>query len=496
MSKYVKKSIRGLMKMKGILVLVILTTVFVVGCTKQNASLENEQPSNSTDSADDITKENNTTEEIEAETENVTEDVTINPTKDINNTLESTNEVINNGGLYVSYNGTVYYRQYSADSYTPEGLFGTYEAIPEAKKNMMCIRPDGTTEIAFSDTGEGKIYIFKDRMYLEKQNKDYIPTVYTVDLDGSNEKEIGTGWVKGIDEKTGTLVCVLANDQNTYQLHRLDGATGETKMYDLQTPCAEFLALRNGVIYYTGEVEFEASKLGEIKLCSVNIDGTNEKLLADTDPDLYEYGDRGTVVPCIQFVGDTIYFSYGAYGGTGNFYQSCRIAKVEKDGSEFTVLLGDAKGEEDYNYNLVNDIFYVAIDNGKEILYYSLNSETGKSFALDLSTGKTEETDFPIFAEGKPFEYEGGVSVYLNASSNMTTWIPFVDYSYLDLEKKADYYTINDVELCDNWVYYRIEANESDPEVSIGWRDGYRRVKTKIIREQLDGDTVEILFEY
>ena len=488
----VKKIISGVMNARGVLVLFILATVFIVGCTKQNDGPRSEQPIKNEDSTDDTAQGNNTTEEIGTEDENGTSTATADLTADI---TDNTDQVINNGGLYVSYKGNVYYRQYTSDSYNSVGLFGTYETIVGAKKNMMRLKPDGTSEIAFNDIGEGNIFICKDRMYLEKLNKDLIPIVYAVDLDGSNEQEIGTGWVKGIDEESGTLVCVLADAEDTYQLHRLDGATGVIKKYDLKVTCSEFLALKDGVIYYSGEVEFEASKLGEIKLCSVNLDGSNEKLLVLTDSDLYELGDRGTVIPCIQFVGDTIYFSYGAYGGTGNYYQSGKIAKVEKDGRDFTVILGDAKGT-DINNNLVDDIFYVASDTGKEILYYSQTSENKKNFALDLSTGEVNKTDFPIYAEGKPFEYEGGISIYQNASPKMTTWIPSVDYGLLDLDKEADYYTIKDIELCDNWVYYRIEANEAAPEVSIGWRDGYRRVKTKVVRQELDGDTVEILFEY
>ena len=501
MREILKKSKNGFIKAKGVLALFMLTAVFVIGCAKQNDKQVSVEPSKE-EVTNDIDQENNNIKEIETDTETVTdtetdtETSTETETENVSDVIEHTGEVINNGGLYVSYNGNVYYRQYTEDSYAAEGIFGTYEAVVGAKKNMMCMKQDGTSEIAFSDTGEGNIYIYKDRMYLEKSGEDYLPNVYAVDLDGSNEQIIGKGWIKGIDEETGTLVGVLVDEENTYQLHMLDGATGETKKYELKVPCAEVLALRDGVIYYNGEVEFEVSQLGKIKLCSVNIDGTNEKLLADTNADLYEYGDRGTVVPCIQFVGETIYFAYGAYGGTGNFYQSGKIAKVKKDGSEFTVLLGNTEDLENFNNDLVNDTFYVTSDSGKDILYYSQSVENNESFALNLSTGKVEKTDFPVYAEGKPFEYEGGVSIYQNASPKMITWIPFVDYSYLELEKEADYYTVKDIELCDNWVYYRLEANENDPEASIGWRDGYRRVKTKIMRQQLDGETVETLFEY
>jgi hypothetical protein len=76
----------------------------------------------------------------------------------------------------------------------------------------------------------------------------------------------------------------------------------------------------------------------------------------------------------------------------------------------------------------------------------------------------------------------------------MTEWIPHVDYSALGVD--GDYYAIDDVQLCDNWVYYKIQVSEEEPEASIGWREGYRRLKTQVIREEMKGDKKEVLFEY
>ncbi|MGB4661366.1 MAG: hypothetical protein WBI07_19490, partial [Mobilitalea sp.] len=207
------------------------------------------------------------------------------------------------------------------------------------------------------------------------------------------------------------------------------------------------------------------------------------------------YGDRGTVIPCIQLVEDTIYFSYGAYGGTGNFYQGGRIVKVMKDGTGFEVLLGNPEVNGDPV--TISDIFYVAQDNGEDLLYYAQGSEEYTQNILQISTGEISETDLPVFAEGDPFEYDEGINVYLNQAPISTTWIPKIDYSSLKLEEGIDYlYTITNIELCDKWIYYQIEANESAPEVSVGWRDGYRRIKTIVMREELEGDAVEILYEY
>ena len=478
-----RKGSKSIMKLKGIVVYVLLAAIVLMGCSKQVNESDSNLPGE--DIQANVEKENNIPKDI------TNEDINEN----INN-QDLPAEVFNNGGLYVKYNGNVYYRQYTADSYAPEGIFGVYEAIPGVKKNMIRMSQDGTKEKAFSDTGIGNIYIYQDKMYLGKVNEFYIPVVYAVDLDGSNEQEIGTGWIEGIDEVSGTLICTLVNDSNTYQLHKLDIATSELNEYDLEVPCAEVLAIREGVIYYSGEVDFEDSVKGKIKFSRVNIDGTKEMLLAETDTDLYEYGDRGTRITCIQFVEETIYFSYGAYGGTGNFYQGGRIAKVNINGSEFKILLGDVVGEEAYDYDLTEDTFYVVSENGLNVLYYTLLFDSNVSLGLNLSTGEIKETDFPIYAEGKPFVYENSVRIYLKASSSMTTWIPYIDFNYLGLEEEADYYTIKDIELSDNWVYYRIEANKNAPEASIGWRDGYRRIRTKIMRQELEKKETEILFEY
>ena len=134
--------------------------------------------------------------------------------------------------------------------------------------------------------------------------------------------------------------------------------------------------------------------------------------------------------------------------------------------------------------------------NGQEVLYYSQGFEERKNYALHLSTGKVEKSNFEIHPEGKPFENGNGVKVYENSSPQMATLIPNVDYSNLDLEKDADKYTVLDIEQCDNWIYYKIEANQRNPAADIGWRTGYSREKTAIVRRELDGDKVQVLYRY
>lgn len=424
--------------------------------------------------------------------------VTEAPSNVDNNTKEEV-VVSNNGGLYVGYGDKVYYREYTKDSYESKGIFGNYEDIPDAKKNMVIKNKDGSVEVAFTDTGFGDIYISNNRMYLNQYSEEYRWVIYSVGLGGEDRKDIGNGSVKGIDNQGQNLVCEMSGEGNTYQLVKIDGVTGQVTPYELENKFSSFVTMKDDVIYYLAEVPYEESQLGKLKLCRVNVDGTKEVLLYESEPDLYEYGDMGTEIPCYQFVEDKLYFAYGGYGGTGHFYQGGRIAWVMLDGSQYQVIAGQAKDAESESYdsyeNLVDETFYVVKEQGSEILHFSQGYE--KKYALTVATGDIVDHDFPIFQEGIPFEYQDGIYLYENTSSVMTTWIPQKNYSYLGQDQKsADLLTMNDYELIGNWVYYRLESSKAAPDASIGWRDGYERMRTVVVRQYLRGGNVEVLYEY
>lgn len=410
----------------------------------------------------------------------------------------TTGSVRNNGGLFVEYQGVTYYRQYNADSYEPTGLWGSYNPTVGSVKNMMKLSEDGRTEVAFEDTGEGNIYIAGNRLYLQEPSADYGTKIYSVALDGSDRQEIGDGFIAGIDEGSQTIVCLLNGaDYFTPVLATVNAITGEVTRFELSAPCATVLAVEDGVIFYRGNVDYEISQLGAALLCSIKVDGSGERLLARTSDSLYDYSNWGTEIPCFQKIGNTIYFAYGAYAGTGNFYQGGQIASVNTDGSNFEILAGSITDYANAYEYLVDDIFYVSEENGSRILYYT-SGEQQTATALDLNSNQLAETDSPLFIHDVPFEYNGGIIIYQNASASWTTLVPAIDYSTLGIDQESEdhYFTIKDVEVCGDRVYYKIEANLYYPAAAIGWRDGYKRLKTQVLRATLDGTVSEILYEY
>lgn len=463
MGKKQKKGFNSIIRFRTVLMVTLFVAVIISGCSKNQGNLVKDE---------DITQASNP----------------VDTQKDSDETATGT---FNNGGLYVKYKDNIYYRQYTADSISEFGL-GTFQTVPGAGKNMMRLKPDGTTEVAFNDIGEGDIYIYNDKMYLQRYTEDYTSYIYSVNLDGSDKQELGKGRIEAMDEESGILVCTMENLRNEYDLFMLDGTTGEIKQYGIYISVTDggFVALHNSVIYYLSVNEDEDIEQSELMLCHVDVDDKTNDLFPTFEDDFYFYGAG---ITCIQFVDDTIYFAYGSYDGSGGFYQGGRIASIDLDGSNYKVLAGNSS---DYS-DLVNDTFYVTSENGNDVLHYtSASLETYTAYSQDIATGQITETTLPVYAEGTPFVYENGINMIQYNAPTMTPLLPSIDYSYLNLEKEAENTSVYDIEICDGWVYYTLEADEYYPEANIGWRDGHRRLKTVVLRSQLSGDKTEVLFEY
>ena len=471
--------------MKKTVILAMFLTVCLTGCagikedtvrtadTKETVKVEeSKEPAEDNTAEDEATNENTT----EAES------------------------AVNNGGLYVEYRGVTYYRQYQADSYAETGLFCSYDPIPDSMKTMMMLengKDPAEAKEAFQDAGDGNIYIWNDRMYLQKYTQNG-QTVYSVKLDGSDYKEIGTGRMEGLDEENGILVCTLADENEMYQLQTYDMKSGTINNCTLENPCTKVLKVEDGVIYYEGEAEYEKAQAGEVRLCSVNSDGSGDKLLAVTSGDLYEFPDAPCEITCFQIAGEQIYFSYGAYGGTGHFYQGGKIAAVNKDGSGFETLqispLADGSGD----FTTVDENFYVEQGADGTLVHFSQIMEEVKGYVLNVKTGEVQEAQNIMGPEGEAVEKDGKIILSGNWESGEEELISEISYDTLGEKAEADQYYIQDVQTCGEYVYFRLERSTYTEEVSIGWRDGYTRAKTQVMRT-LKGSSVkdgELIYEY
>jgi len=213
-----------------------------------------------------------------------------------------------------------------------------------------------------------------------------------------------------------------------------------------------------------------------------------------------------------HIVGNQIFCVYGAYAGTGNFFQGGELVMLNKDGSDIKYPIPPQDPENDGNKDSyansdLNETIYVSYDsqNKATAIYYSylFNELSSDVYRYDLSSKKITKVKrgFEIHENEIPFIYHSdddtsSICVYESGQHKLRQLVKNIDFSDFD-EFKNDPYINNDYMSYDNnYVYYIISANQYTESESIGWRDGYTRLSTKTYRTNIKTQKTELLYEY
>ena len=228
------------------------------------------------------------------------------------NDIKKNHGVINNGGDYVTYNGKSYYWEYHGNSFrhpdardVDEGNLLNYD---NAVNDLICADENGYKKTIFSGHSYGDIWIFNNRIFIEKvDDDDDCCPVYSMKLDGTDLKEMDDyDYIRGICDKG-----LIFTDRYF---------SGKLMTSDLKKKLlfeGDFICADGNVIYFT------SLNSNSTMLKSIDTDGENETTLA-------QISDQEDVT-FLQVIDNDIYFQYG------DFYSS-KIAKVKKDGTGFTDL--------------------------------------------------------------------------------------------------------------------------------------------------------------
>ena len=228
------------------------------------------------------------------------------------NDVKKNHGVINNGGDYVTYNRKSYYWEYHGNSFrhpdTRDIDEGNLLLYDNAVNDLICEDKNGNKETIYSGYAAGNIWIFSNRIFIEKvdDDGDCCP-VYSMKLDGTDLKEMDDyDYIRGICDKG-----LIFTDRYF---------SGKLMTSDLKKKLlfeGDFICADGNVIYFT------SLNSNSTILKSIDTDGENETTLA-------QISDQEDVT-FLQVIDNDIYFQYG------DFYSS-KIAKVKKDGTGFTVL--------------------------------------------------------------------------------------------------------------------------------------------------------------
>ena len=232
------------------------------------------------------------------------------------NDIKKNQGVINNGGDYVTYNGKSYYWEYHGNSfYDPEPQNiedGQLLLYDNAVNDLICEDKNGNKETIYSGYAAGNIWIFSNRIFIEKHidDEDFEETdwIISIKLDGTDQKEVG-----GYDSIYGVCDKGLILTGHEPLGHLLTSDLKEELLFE-----GYFIGIDDNVIYFTSENDRTPTTLK-----SIDSNGENETTLAQIVP---------YWVNSLQVIDNDIYFQYGQldYGG--------KVAKVKKDGTGFTVL--------------------------------------------------------------------------------------------------------------------------------------------------------------
>lgn len=231
------------------------------------------------------------------------------------NDIKKNQGVINNGGDYVTYNGKSYYWEYHGNSfYDPEPQNiedGQLLLYDNAVNDLICEDKNGNKETIYSGYAAGNIWIFSNRIFIEKHidDEDFEETdwIISIKLDGTDQKEVG-----GYDSIYGVCDKGLILTGHEPLGHLLTSDLKEELLFE-----GYFIGIDDNVIYFTSLNSTPTT------LKSIDSNGENETTLAQIGP---------YMVNSLQVIDNDIYFQYGQLDHGG------KVAKVKNDGTGFTVL--------------------------------------------------------------------------------------------------------------------------------------------------------------
>ena len=384
-------------------------------------------------------------------------------------------EAENNGGNVVRYLGNLYYWKYNAESFSSTGTFAYYTHM-QANNQLICRHEDGSEDVLLSARGYGPIFIAGKRIYLKEDGAN----LFSVNLDGGDRVEHGFFEPWAADVKNGTLigrrsyaegggVAVLKAD------HTLETITDTGY---------NFLGAIDGYCYYT---EAEYKETSKFTLFRVTIDGSQVEALDSVTVGAGEA--MGLEVCQLMKKGDTIYYSYGFYAGTGGFFQKGGINSIDVSGTNRQVCVpyGDLGAEE-----------FLVVESGEETSLYYIGTEDGMGSYVGFwddypykvchvmtrkdgeDTWTTAQSDASLSRPGSFICVGGEILRYNEELMSYQTLIPkSAGFGFLDSPQGSEdkIALISELDIIGDDLFFTVEWSIRTEE-NFGWRPVYQRERS------------------
>lgn len=397
--------------------------------------------------------------------------------------------VMNNGGRFVSYNGSVYYWRFAPGSISQTGVLGSFTQVEGVSNTLVCRNANGEETELIQDTGTGPLFISGGRIYYEKGYSSW----GVCQLDGQPVTSYDS---VNVLEALQQQEAVVAQDYSKgIFVIAADGS--ETVLAPAE---ASYIGISDGSMYY------DIAADNRMDVYCIGLDGGNQaaigSIVMSQDYGNFEILSIGDVL----MQDDGIYFTCGFYGGTGNFFSAGGIYRIGYDGSFSTLL--DPSGPQQVNFP---KIYIQQTDGASTLYYYSGDGYSNAGswdgwvsenvYGMNLETGETAPSSFVLSDIGDIVCMDGSIQTLTDNSGQYKVVLSqeagaSLGYTDIGGHSGNGEIFVADLDLVDDTAYFTITKMTEDPSVSVGWRTGYSRDSMKTYMTRLGTDEVTLLNEY
>ena len=382
----------------------------------------------------------------------------------------------NNGGNVVRYMGELYYWKYNSGSLESTGTFAYYPYI-QTENQLICRHADGSEDVLLNANGNGPIFIVGERIYLSENGGN----LYSVNLEGGDRVNHGSFEPWLADEAADTLIGVYTGSG----VCLLSAADHSIRSIDQEGE--HFLGAREGYCYYSS-VDGEGTPVAT--LWRVSADGSEVTQLSQVTG-AEEWSVMSMNIMQIIKAGNLLYYSYGAYGGTGGFFQGGGINCVDLDQmtTEVCVPYGELNAEE---FQLIENgnetmLYYVGTDDSigsyigfwDDYPYTKCHVKTQKAGEEGWTAAQQVENAY-LSRPGSYICVDSEIRRYNEELMSYQTLIPReAGFDFLDQPDgtEAELTLISTLDIVGEDLFFTVEQSAQSGE-NFGWRPVYNRERS------------------
>ena len=366
--------------------------------------------------------------------------------KNEQSTVNNVETDIGASGAFAKYKDNIYYWKLNAKSRNETGLLGNFAELETAENELVKVNKEGKEEVILKDNGSGKIFIVNDKIFYGANGK-----IYSVDLEGKNKSEGISGEMKYI---VGDYIyCEQPTETtNGKKIIALNSKDGSTKTI---IENAFIVGCEDEEIFYSIN-SADSISLGYIS--NLEDKGTFAVVKGNNFKEYFPESDGIKVESVIKdFDNNQVVLYVGYRAGTAHELQETVVVFFNK--KENIIRISNS------SYDDV-DSTLVRTEDG-EVFESTLNNVTNYAY---LKNKKVDQTNFLSRKD-------------LLEKLNLK----------LDNEHFLGLYKGNEI---DGDIYFIVEYEEHYPEEDIGWRYGYKRLKTYYLKYNEANEELKTIYEF